>query len=331
MVVPGESAAVASHLLGRDLRGERPIAVDQTNESIVVAEEVVVKWLRPPVPTPHPGVELLKYLTAQGFPHMPAFVGAHEADEMVDAVVTEYVHGALDGWDWYVDDVDAWLRGDAAFESLLASAARMADITSQLHTALSGLQRSSIAARSYHAHSEALLHRAMQVVDGDEGHRLRSLERPVRAALEPLRVDGQMVAHRIHGDLHAGQFLRTPGAEARMLVTDFDGNPLADPADRRLAQSPLRDLASLLQSIDHVGRIVVKRRHPDRRRDVDTFIREATATALGTYSARHSVDHGVLRALRAAQELHEYCYAATHLPKWIYVPDEALPALLARR
>lgn len=331
MVGPGESAAVASQLLGRGLHGERAISVDQTNESIVVADEVVVKWLRPPVPTPHPGVELLKYLTAQGFPHMPAFVGAHEADEMVDAVVTEYVPGALDGWDWYVDDVDAWLRGEAALEALVASAKQMADITSELHTALSGLQRSAVAARSYHAEAEALLHRAMQVVDGDEGHRLRSLERSVRTALEPLRVDGQMVAHRIHGDLHAGQFLRAPDGAGRMLVTDFDGNPLVDPADRRLPQSPLRDLASLLQSIDHVGRIVVKRRHPDRRREVDTFIREATDAALATYSARHSVDTGLLRALRAAQELHEYCYAATHLPKWIYVPDEALPALLAHR
>lgn len=331
MVGRGESAAVASRLLGRALIGERPIAVDQTNESVVVADEVVVKWLRPPVPTPHPGVELLRYLTAQGFAHMPAFVGAHEADELVYAVVTAYVPGALDGWDWYVDDVDGWLRGDVSFEELLASATRMADITSQLHTALSGLQRSAVAARTYHAEAEALLQRAMQVVDGDEGHRLRSLERSVRAALEPLRIDGQLAAHRIHGDLHAGQFLRTPDDPERMLVTDFDGNPLADPTERRLAQSPLRDLASLLQSIDHVGRIVVKRRHPDRRRDVDTFIREATQAALATYSARHTVDAGVLRALRTAQELHEYCYAALHLPKWIYVPDEALPALLAHR
>ena len=39
----------------------------------------------------------------------------------------------------------------------------------------------------------------------------------------------------------------------------------------------------------------------------------------------------IVRALRVAQELHEYCYAATHLPKWMYVPDEALPAVLARR
>lgn len=327
MVGTGESAVVASRLLGRELRGERAIAVDQTNESIVVADEVVVKWLRPPVPVPHPGVELLRTLTAQRFPHMPGFVGAHEVDDMVLAVLTQYVPGALDGWDWYVDDVDAWLRGEAPFERLTDSATAMGDITSQLHVALAGLQRSAVSARSYHAHAEALLHRAMQVVDGDEGHRLRALERSVRAALEPLRVDRQMVAHRIHGDLHAGQFLR---ADDRLLVTDFDGNPLAEPAERRLAQSPLRDLASLLQSIDHVGRIVVQRRHPDRRRDVDTFIRAAVAAALAAYSARHTVDAPMLRALRTAQELHEYCYAAEHLPRWMYVPDEALPALLAR-
>ena len=29
------------------------------------------------------------------------------------------------------------------------------------------------------------------------------------------------------------------------------------------------------------------------------------------------------------QECREYVYAARHLPRWLYVPDAALPALLA--
>ena len=333
MVESGRSAAVASQLVGRALEGERAIAVDQTNHSVVVAETVVVKWLQPPVPSPHPGVDLLRYLAARGFAHMPGFVGVYEVDDMVLAVVTEFVPGALDGWDWYVDDVDAWLRGELEFDVLVESAREMGDITSQLHDALSGLQRSAVSVRAYHAQADSMLQQAMRLVDGDEGHRLRSLERSVRVALEPLRDERQIPAHRIHGDLHAGQFLRVgSGANAsRQLLTDFDGNPLAEPAERRLAQSPLRDLAGLLQSIDHVGRIVVKRRHPDRRRDVDTFIDAAVAAALGAYSAHHAVDDAIVRALRVAQELHEYCYAATHLPKWMYVPDEALPAVLARR
>ena len=62
MVPSGRSAGVATSLTGRELQGERPLDVDQSNESVVVGEQVVVKWLRPAVPVPHPGVELLENL-----------------------------------------------------------------------------------------------------------------------------------------------------------------------------------------------------------------------------------------------------------------------------
>ncbi len=35
-----------------------------------------------------------------------------------------------------------------------------------------------------------------------------------------------------------------------------------------------------------------------------------------------------LRAFRTQQVLREIIYAAKHLPRWMYVPDAALPALL---
>lgn len=325
MVEPGASAVVASRLSGRDLRGERPMGVDQTNESVVVAEQVVVKWMRPPVPSPHPGAELLTYLAAHGFTSMPAFLGVHEVDDMVLAIATEYVPDSLDGWDWYVDDVDGWLRGAVDLEALVESARRMGDMTAELHTMLAGVQRSTIAARTYHAAAIAQLHEALRSVEGAEGDRLRQREVQVMQALEPLRADRILPAHRIHGDLHAGQFIRSGD---RLLMNDFDGNPMSDAVERRLPQSPLRDVAGLLQSIDHVGRIVVERRHADRADDVDTFIHAAMAAALEAYRDRHAVDLHVLHALCVAQELHEYCYAAAHLPRWMYVPDAALPALL---
>ena len=322
MVTPGTSAAVASRLVGRPLAGERAITVDQTNQSVIVGDEVVVKWLQPPVLAPHPGVELLAHLAARGFTAMPGFVGVEQRDEMVFAVATEYVPGALDGWDWFVDEVDAWLKGLAPLELVVSWAARMGAVTAALHAALADMQRTTIAARIYYLSARDRLEDALQIVDGDDGARLRELQPAVRRALAPLESAGVLSAHRIHGDLHAGQFLR---ADGRVLVTDFDGNPLADSAERRLPQSPLIDVASMVQSIDHVGRIVVKRRHPDRAVDVDQFIAAATEAALVAYGP---VDRDLLHALRVAQELHEYRYAATHLPRWMYVPAAALPALL---
>lgn len=322
MVPDGASAAVASRLLGRAVAGERAITVDQTNRSVVVGDEVVVKWLLPPVLAPHPGVEVLAHLAARGFTDMPSFLGVEERDEMVHALASEYLPGAQDGWDWYVDKVDAWLQGSRSFDSLLRWAERMGALTAALHRALADLQRGAVAARTYHAQSIDRLDAALRTVGGEEGERLRSLEPAVRDALAPLDAAELMAAHRIHGDLHAGQFLRVG---ERLVVTDFDGNPLADNAERRLAHSPLVDVASMVQSIDHVGRIVVQRRHPARGDEVEGFIAAAVEAALAAYGP---VDVAKLHALRVAQELHEYRYAATHLPRWMYVPHAALPALL---
>ena len=324
----GASAALASRLCGRPLSGEQPVTVDQTNRSVVVGGEVVVKWLVPPVPAPHPGVEVLTHLTRAGFADMPPFLGVEERDGVVCAVATGYLQGAHDGWDWMVDDVDAWLRGDPGLgpETLLSWAARMGDMTARLHRALATLQPSTVATRVYHAQAMEQLDHALREVAGEEGARLTALAPDVRTALAALEGGDVLPAHRIHGDLHAGQFLR---AGTTLWLTDFDGNPLADPAERRMPHSPLRDLASLLQSLDHVGRIVVHRRHPDRGADVDRFITAAVAAALAAYRAVHPVRDDLLHALRVAQELHEHLYAVTHLPRWQYVPHAALPALLA--
>jgi maltokinase len=318
-VTPGASIELASRMLGRRCSFERPITVDQTNESVVVDESVVVKWLLPPVPAPHPGVELMAHLAAAGFAEMPDLVGVDERQGVVHAIVTSYLAGAHDGWEWFVDDVAAWLGATVTMESLLVSARRMGDITARLHLALADMQPSMTDLAAVADRARADLRFVLSRLDGLEW---LSASR-VDDALRPLH--GPSRAHRVHGDLHAGQFLRSGDA---MVVIDFDGNPLQDSALRSKSQSPLSDVASMLQSIAHVGAVVVKRRRPDRRFDVERFVAAATAASSDAYCAVHAVDFDVLHAFRVAQELHEYSYAIHHLPHWRYVADDALPRLL---
>ncbi len=317
----GASIELAQRLLGRQCSIERPITVDQTNFSVVVDESIVVKWLRPPVPIPHPGVELIRHLTAVGFDEMPAFNGADERDGMVHAIVTAYLAGAVDGWEWYVDDVAGWLAGSVAFDSLTASAQRMGSITARMHRALAGLQPGVVDLGGVADRAMDDLALATAHLDGLEWLDASQVD----TALQPLRDGHEAPAHRIHGDLHAGQFLR---AGVAMQVTDFDGNPLQDALGRARPQSPLRDVASMLQSIEHVGSVVLKRRCPDRTIDVDNFTAHAAVVALDAYRVVHAVDDQLLRAFRIAQELHEYAYSIHHLPHWRYVADDALPRLL---
>lgn len=267
MVEPGRSAAVASQLTGRDLHGERSLGEVPGGECVLVADDVAVTWLQPPVPAPHPGAELLAYLAAHDYADMPAYFGAVEHDDTVVALVGEHVAGARE-----------------AGELLAERAAEAGDAVARLHTVLGGLQRSTIGTRTYHAMADADLHDVV---------RDPADEAATREALEPLRSDRMLHAHRVHGDLHPGQFLL---AGDRLLLHGFAGNPLVDGPTRRLPQSPLVDVAALLQSIVEVGGDAA-----------------AVDAALAAYSRVHAVDTEVLEALRVAHRLRRRARGA---PRW---------------
>ena len=310
---------------------ERPITVDQTNFSVVVGERVVVKWLRAPVTGEHPAVRLMTHLREVGFSEMPPFFGALVVDGATEAIVTGFVEGALDGWDWYVEELTAATEtGELA--APLESAQRLGSLTGRLHRALatpSGtipepLQRDSLAGEAQ---------RGLDLL-AEAGDTLVVAARAVEisAVIGRLGERTAGIVQPIHGDLHVGQILRTSMPDA-MFVNDFDGSPVVSPAERLRPRSTLIDIASMLQSIDHVGRVVANRR-PDLAAAVDAFLADAAVTALAGYctavGTEEPIDLPALFTLSIIQELHEFVYARRSLPRWSYVPEAALAALLPR-
>ena len=321
----GDSAAAVRRVVpGADGRGrERRVSTDQANLSVAVDERWLVKWLRTPLAPAD--LVILERLREVGFAHMPAYAGALVEDGVVRALVHELVVGATDGWQWYVDDVLAWLDGAMGMEPLVATAASMGTVTAELHHALAPAHEVRAPITDLRTRIESLRATAFAATDGEAGERLRARRDRIDAALAPLADVGEVVVQAIHGDLHAGQFLRSPAEPARLLLTDFDGDPMVSSGARAVRQPVERDVAGLVQSIDHVGRVAARHRPAA---DVEPFIDAATDACLDAYRASHRLDEDLLRPLRVAQELHEYTYAATRLPVWLYVPDAALRRLL---
>ncbi|MCU1398188.1 MAG: hypothetical protein JWN62_1297 [Acidimicrobiales bacterium] len=314
---------------------ERPITVDQSNVSVIVGEAVVVKWLHPPVAQPSSTVTMLRHLAAAGFTEMPTFYGPFVDDTRteasVQAMVTAFVPDALDGWDWFVDELTTGLDG-GCMELPLGSAETVGALAARLHEAFATptdvISEPTGLNTVDHEHDLgiALLDEALACTTGAEGRRLAARAAQIRAAIDVLGSVGTVPVQHIHGDLHVGQMLRSDTA---LVVNDFDGDPIASHAEPHRRRSAMVDLAALMQSVDHVGRIVARRR-PELVAEVDRFIADAlerVERGYRTVRAARADDGVLLIALRVIQELHELVFAARSLPRWLYVPDAAMQSL----
>lgn len=323
--------------------GEREITVDQTNRSVVVGERAVVKWLLHTDPAGHPAPARLQALVDAGFTAMPRPWGLlHQRNTQsgalqLTAIVTEYLPGTQDGWEWAVEDVRAHVRG--AESGALSAPIELGVITAQMHLAFARTGVDTATAAQVHewcATAESDLAEALELIDGAEGQRLRALATRIEKALRPLAGCVGTPLIDVHGDLHIGQWLRTAKPSAYSVI-DFDGNPLQSALKRMQRQPAARDVAGMLASLDHVGRVVIYRTPGVDAAAVAAWIAVAQEMFLMTYRgelskgrAAYLLDERLLGAFLVQQECREFVYSVRHLPHWRYVPDAALPALLDR-
>lgn len=321
----------------RTALGEKAIGVDQTNESVIVGDAAVVKWAAHLQEGPHPAPHRIAVLREAGFDGMPAPWGlitwrSSGGEETLAASVDEYLPGAVDGWTWAVELITAAVSGD--YPDRAFNAARMVGwLVADLHAALAGTVTVASEEDAFRWRDAAL--KTLEVVCALPDSASVTVARQYREEIEAtLRRLGALAGTPVidgHGDLHVGQVLRSDG---RFVVTDFDGNPVLQAEERMRPIPAALDVAGMTQSLAHAAIVAAKYTaiDPETLAGVDGLLRMAFLDAYADRIAElgHSelYDAVALYPFRMQQVLREIIYATRHLPRWMYVPDAALPALL---
>lgn len=322
------SPGAAFEVLARDLTREYVPATDQSNTLVALGESLLVKAYRRLESGLHPEVEVLQALEGTDAP-VPAFAGAIRHVDSAGrrtaiALLQQFVPDAESGWEAPIERAAACLRRGVVDEGAVAEYRHAGVVAARLHAALAvtfGTRPADAAdGRRWLGTALADLEDAAALDPAAD----RAAPR-VRAALEPLGHAPETPLTRIHGDLHHAQMLRSGG---RVLVVDFEGDPTRPLAARRTLDTPLRDLACLLRSVDHIGSAAARR----AGRNPEAWVAAATRAVHAGYADAGpvAIEPALLEALELAKECRELVYAHRVLPEWAYAPRLGLQRLLDR-
>ncbi len=276
----------------------RAVEGEQSNTSLITGS-VMVKAFRRLEPGLNPDVELLSEIG--DCPNVAKVHGwvTREIDgrEYTLAMIQDLVLEGRDGWELALEHA---ARG----ESFAREARLLGRAVRQVHDTLKLAFPTDTAdlGVSLQRHAEELAAR-----NGDVAGVVKQAH-DLSAGLP------EGAVQRIHGDLHLGQVLRT--SEDYSLI-DFEGEPARTLEQRRLPDSPLRDVAGMIRSIDYAANF--------GDGAPAGWAEEATESLLAGYGIGRDA---VLDAYVLDKALYEVVYEADNRPDWVDIPLAAVARLV---
>jgi maltose alpha-D-glucosyltransferase/alpha-amylase len=352
----------------------RHAGVEQSNSSVIFGTAFILKALRRLAAGTNPEIEIPRFLGEHTtFDRVPALVGwaeyrAPDGSSAPVAVLQRFVPNRGDGWAYVLRTVSGsgfWVsEDDGPRDALVAEIAALGRTLGGLHLALAsradvpefapepidGDDLDRWRRRTHGSLEDVLARVARGLQDGPAGTGWSAEDRRLGAAVrdgaEGLRAaidgiaalaDGQTAKTRHHGDFHLGQTLVAPDG---WIIIDFEGEPLRSLAERRAKQTPLRDLAGLLRSLDY-ARATAARHGVGDEAGLAALFERCRAALLAAYvetvraggapllPAGSDALGRVLLALETEKALYELTYELGNRPDWVSIPLSAL-ARLAR-
>ena len=347
--------ALVEHLAGQDTVGDlryrlvdgaevrtgepgRLLGVEQSNSSLVYGDDLMVKVFRMVQDGLNPDVELHAALAERDCPAVAALRGWVEWDDDGErsgpttlAMAQEFLAGAADGWAMATASVrDLFAEADLLAEEVGTD---FADEARRLGAAVAQVHDDLAAALGTTTRDGTDLVAAMRARLDAASHEVPDLGRFVdgaRAVFDRVASAGPVPVQRVHGDLHLGQALRAPD---RWILIDFEGEPGAPLAERRVPDCPVRDVAGVLRSFDYAAQHTLvgvdDRQRLFRAREWYDRNVDAFCTGYAEVSdADPREDDALLRAYALDKAIYEVVYESRSRPGWIGVPLGAVERLL---
>ncbi len=328
--------------LPAELDEVRPMGAEQSNSSLVLDEQLVLKLYRRIAPGMNPELEVLRFLTERGFEHTAALQGyvSYEGRplEATLAIVQEFVPAQGDGWELARDTL---ARGEADW--LPDRARRLGQVTALLHNALaSDPGDPHFAPEDPSTEALALLSASI-----DEEIEQVFTALPDSPALEQVRGRGEEVRDhlrsltnighvgrviRTHGDYHLGQALWTDADD--WVILDFEGEPARSVPERRRKISPLRDVAGMLRSFAYAASAARIQRNVEPPEDweqrcrsefLDGYLETADPALLP--SSRDQAER-LLTVFELEKAVYELRYELHNRPDWVAIPVAGILRML---
>ena len=324
----------------------RVLGAEQSNTSLVYGEDVIVKVFRRLWPGVNPDVELGAVLTGAGTADVPELLGSASGSWPDPgtggaiargslAMAQAFQRNATDGWELALVSVrdllaEEDLHAEEVGGDFAAEAERLGMTVAGVHVDLAThLPTGELDDAGVGALARLFTDR-LHAAAADAGQ-LRPLVEGLESLYAALAASGGPVGvHRVHGDLHLGQTMRTLRG---WRVLDFEGEPARPIAERTVLDSPLRDVAGMVRSFDYASQQALAgdpgsrqrtyRAAEWRDRNVDAFCRGYAEVAGADPRDRAAL----LRAYEADKAVYELLYEARYRPAWVAVPLAALTRL----
>jgi len=268
----------------------RLLGAEQSNTSLLIRQEAVLKVYRQVESEANPEVEMLRVLNRLEFaaaPRLLAEVGyraSGESGEASLAMLQNYIPNEGDGWEFTLrllkEILGARGRGNAGrsgrqrkvLENFGERLRELGEKTGSLHLALSRVKdepgfipRPCTPADTSRWQEEyrVLLHQTLAPLRNNpvlnrrpvwprslRGLAAREARLAARGSALAVLARQEVDKIRCHGDFHLGQVLN---AKTGWVLFDFEGEPMRPVAVRRALGCPLKDVAGMLRSISYAA------------------------------------------------------------------------------